>query len=140
MLTAITNNLDKAVKPGESIRDYSSTLLLAVVKGEEFIAGHLRGGLVGCLGDQGCSVLSAPDNVEFCNVTYFTAHCDAVTHLRIVKGELKERKGFALMSDGTAESLFHKKDRRFAPALTRMFNWFEHYSAHRIGQALEANL
>lgn len=44
------------------------------------------------------------------------------------------------MSDGAAESLFHKKEQRLAPAVTRMFDWFADYATSKIGRALKANL
>lgn len=140
VLMPVIRALGKAIQQGESLRDYSSTLLLAAVKGEEFIVGHLGDGVVGCLDDHGCFVMSFPDNVEFCNVTYFTTHDTAFNHLRVIRGELKGRKGFVLMSDGAAESLYERSGQRLAPAVARMFNWFQYHSPRKIGCAVEDNL
>ena len=104
------------------IDDLASTLLLAAVSEENFLLIHLGDGVIGYLNDEGLKTVSAPDNGEFSNETFFTTSSDAIVHLRIYKGAIKNISGFILMSDGTEQSLYNKRKKTLAVGVKRLLH------------------
>lgn len=104
------------------IKDLASTLLLAAVSDENFFLAHLGDGVIGYINDSGLKTVSVPDNGEFANETVFVTSDNAASHLRIYKGKLKTISGFILMSDGTEQSLYHKRAKTLAPAVKRLMH------------------
>jgi serine/threonine protein phosphatase PrpC len=90
------------------ISDLASTLIFVAVKGESFIAGHLGDGVIAYCRDQKIRAAKRPDNGEFANSTSFVTSLNASKRLHLFKGELNGITGFALMSDGTAESFYKR--------------------------------
>jgi serine/threonine protein phosphatase PrpC len=84
-------------------------------------------------------LLSPPDNGEFINETYFVTSSSYKTRFRIFKGELDQICGFILMSDGTCESLFDKKNRKVAPILLTLLNWLDNFPIEEVNIALTEN-
>lgn len=70
-------------------------------------------------------VVMPPENGEYVNETWMTTSQEASSHLRELSYDLDNVQGFVLMSDGTASSLYDKKNQRFAPALLKIFKMIE---------------
>ncbi|WP_174733509.1 PP2C family serine/threonine-protein phosphatase [Mesobacillus harenae] len=122
------------------IKQYASTLLFIAIKGDQYVAGHIGDGLIGKEQDGELKVFSFPENGQFVNTTFFVTSEDAWKHFRLYKGLVGTAAGFVLMSDGTAESLFNKKEERLAPAITRMFEWLRDHPSQKISAVLANNL
>ncbi len=104
------------------IRDLASTLLLAAVNETSFILAHIGDGVIGFLDGGRLKVASTPDNGEYCNVTTFVTSAEALSSMRLFKGELKDKDAFVLMSDGTEQSLYHKSSKTLASVIVRLMH------------------
>ena len=111
------------------MKDLASTLLLVAVKDNRFIALHLGDGVVGAEVKTGrrpgrTRLLSAPNNGEFSNETYFVTSDDAEKQMRVYRGLTsfgpQAITGFILMSDGPENTLYHKATRSMAPACSKL--------------------
>lgn len=107
---------------GCELKDLASTILLAAVGGEKFFLAHLGDGVIGYLRADGLKIASEPDNGEFSNETVFVTSENAAERLKIFRGDIKSISGFVLMSDGTEQSLFDKRNRSLAPAIKRLMH------------------
>lgn len=105
-----------------SIHDLSSTLLLAAVNEDSFILAHIGDGVIGYLDKDKLKVASTPDNGEFSNVTTFVTSGEALTSMRLFKGELKNKDAFVLMSDGTEQSFYHKPSKTLAGVIVKLMH------------------
>lgn len=125
-----SETIKKANVLGCPIIELSATLTFVAVTGDICILGNLGDGVVVMLQNGEPKVLIGQERGEFANETVFLTSSRANEHLRIIKEPLGPREGFAIMSDGAAESLYQRYDSTLAPALTRIFSWFkEHTSA-----------
>ena len=113
---------EEAELRGCTLKDLASTLLVAAVDDENFFLAHLGDGVIGYLDDAGLKVASTPDNGEFSNETFFTTSANAAAHMRIYKGKLKNISGFVLMSDGTEQSLYNKRNKTLATGVKRLLH------------------
>lgn len=105
-----------------TLKDLASTLLVAAVGDGKFFLAHLGDGVIGYLSDAGLKTASAPDNGEFSNETVFVTSSTAAERLRIFKGDIKKISGFILMSDGSEQSLYNKRNKNLAPAVKRLMH------------------
>jgi len=133
---------EKSEDLGVALKELSSTLLFVSVKNNNYIAGHIGDGLIGCYLDGNTEVLSFPENGEYSNQTYFTTSKKAKDYFRIYKGELSSINGFILMSDGSYESLFDKNKKKLTAANKTFFSWIEDKdnSQKKVEEALHSNL
>jgi serine/threonine protein phosphatase PrpC len=122
-----------------NLKDFATTLLFACVKDNRFIAGHIGDGILACLSNNNLTVLSPPDNGEFVNETYFITSNSYKSRFRLFKGSLDDIDGFVLMTDGTCESLFDKKEKKVAPIVLTLFDWLHNYSMEEVNEALRDN-
>ncbi len=107
-----------------NIGDFAGTLLFVARREEhdEWIVGHLGDGVVAAIDADGLpGAISHPQNGEFANVTYFYTDADADQRLRLFR--VTGVRGVALMSDGTAHSLYRPADRTVSGAIGRLFEW-----------------
>lgn len=118
--TIQTSLLKEAQTHKCSIRDLSSTLLLAAVNDNNFILVHIGDGVIGYLDGDKLKIASLPDNGEFSNETIFVTSREAIVSMRIFKGALKNIDGFVLMSDGTEQSLYHKQSKTLARVIIKL--------------------
>ena len=105
-----------------ALKDLASTLLVAAVGGGKFFLAHLGDGVIGYLNEDGLKVATTPDNGEFSNETVFVTSTTAAARMRIFKGALKNISGFILMSDGSEQSLYNKRNKTLAPAVKRLMH------------------
>lgn len=104
------------------LKDLASTLMFVAVKDEQFIISHIGDGVVGYLKDDKLRVASQPENGEFTNTTVFTTSKDALTTMKLIKGNIGDIQGFVLMSDGTEVSLYSKREKKLADVLKKIMN------------------
>ncbi len=123
ILSVALQSLTDATKIHDcTLKDLASTLLVAAVGDGKFFLAHLGDGVIGYLNDAGLKTASVPDNGEFSNETVFVTSSDAAAHMRIYKGALKTISGFILMSDGSEQSLYNKRNKNLAPAVKRLMH------------------
>ena len=123
LLQMIRNSLSEEAQVREcSIRDLSSTLLLAAVDEDNFILAHIGDGVIGYLDGDKLKIASTPDNGEFSNETTFVTSGEALSSMRLFKGELKNKDGFVLMSDGAEQSLYHKQSKSLASVIVKLMH------------------
>lgn len=116
----LANINEKANELECTIKDLASTLLVVAVKDEKFIIVHIGDGVIGYLDDTGLKVASAPSNGEHANETYFVTSRDAITSMKLFKGECKNKSGFVIMSDGTEQSLYNKRTNTLSKAVYKL--------------------
>lgn len=124
------------------IHALASTLLFVAHKGNRFLAGHIGDGLIARIDEAGTPhTLSPPDNGEFANTTVFVTDPTTVERLRLFHGGPEQRtSGYAVMSDGCAESLYHKRTGNPAPAIGKLLSWNQELSRKKMDGILAANL
>lgn len=115
--------------PDLSIKSLASTLLFVAIREDRYVIGHIGDGFIAALYENAEGRISAepvhnvgmPENGRFVNETYFVTDDNMTDHLRLSSGNLETDKGsitsFALMSDGTADVLWMKKERKFRDGL-----------------------
>jgi len=124
-----------------NIKDLSSTLLFVVIKNNQFIIGHIGDGIIGTLNKENkIQIISYPENGEYANSTFFTTSIKYKQRLRIIKGNIKNTEGFILMSDGSEESLFDKKNKLLSDINIQIINWLKNNSEKKVEDALYNNL
>lgn len=102
------------------IQDLASTLLFVAVKDERFILGHIGDGIIGYVKNDQIKIASFPNNGEFSNETQFATSKNAHHYMNMIKGELNGITGFILMSDGTADSLYNKREKKLADVIKKI--------------------
>lgn len=101
-------------------RDLASTLLVVAVKDNRYILMHIGDGVIGYSKNGELKIASHPENGEFVNTTVFTTSSEAIMTMRIIKGKLGTIDSFILMSDGTEVSLYDKRKKTLADALSKI--------------------
>ena len=123
------------------LHDLASTLLFVAFKRGRCVAGHIGDGVIFIRdGDGGVTVLSDPANGEFANATYFITDRHARRRLKLFHRTTIDRFDAMLASDGTAESLFDRKNKLAGPAVARLFDWARTLPAGKMQQILHDNL
>jgi hypothetical protein len=142
ILKFIERELEKVAKNrGIDFNELSSTLLFVAIKGDNVIVGHIGDGVIGKLNkDNELSVLSYPETGEYANSTFFTTSKGYKRRLRLIRGKIKNIKGFILMSDGTEESLYNKQKKTLADINKNLIRWLDKYSENRVEDVLYSNL
>lgn len=137
----IESSLNEISNENISFKDLSSTLLFVAIKSNKFIIGHLGDGVIGMLDKfNHLKVISKPDNGEFSNATYFTTSISYPNRLRLIKGILKNSRGFIIMSDGCQESLYDKRTETLSEINKELINWLENNNEKEVEKALFYNL
>lgn len=141
IIHAIRTRLGRKASLLESTKDaLSSTLLFLAIKGDKFIMGHIGDGVICGEINGDLELLSAPENGEFVNTTYFVTSRNYERHFRITHGNVSNYTSFFLMSDGAAEALFHKKEHTFSPALKTFASWLDTYQSNQVSEAIKSNM
>jgi hypothetical protein len=122
MLHEVTDNHIKALATELEcdVRALASTLLVVAVSESSYLIMHIGDGVIGYLEDGEVNVASYPKNGEFSNITTFVTSSNALESMEIIKGDLKSISGFILMSDGTAESLYHRQTKSLSRAVIKL--------------------
>tara|TARA_B100000963_G_scaffold279659_1_gene248126 strand:- start:9150 stop:9920 length:771 start_codon:yes stop_codon:yes gene_type:complete len=117
------NEINLFKKNGHSINDYASTLLFVAQKDENFFFGHIGDGGIGLKQGKKIELISAPENGETANSTFFITSDDAKHRIRFKKGKLKKNNSFVLMSDGAFDCVFDKSSLVFTNVLYQFIDW-----------------
>lgn len=125
-----------------SLEDLACTLMFVAHHRGRYLAGHLGDGFIARLTDAGgVEAFSRPDNGEFSNTTVFVTDPSAPLRFRITRGEGEGPGGFAIMSDGTAESRYQKASGVPAVgAIQKLLNWNASLPKSQMEAILAANL
>lgn len=142
---AILERIDRALRDLSMIKaapisEFSSTIMFAATHGDSFFAGHLGDGVIIYERDGKSGPLTLPSKGEHANETVFTTSPQAKLSLNLTRGALTGITSFALMSDGSAEVLFGRRDQVVAPALKAMWSWLDRASPNDVSDALKQNL
>lgn len=121
-------------------RALASTLLVAAVCGERYLLLHLGDGVIAYRRGGQLRTASAPENGEYANCTHFTTSPRLEQHLRLYKGELRGIDGFVLMSDGSAASLYNKRQKCPAPVLGYLMDCCTWLPADRVESMVRDSL
>jgi hypothetical protein len=131
----------KAAKFGCDTNDLACTLLFVAYSKGRYLAGHLGDGVIVNIDPQGqTQTLSPPENGEFANTTLFLTDPKAASRLRLYRGQIDATNGFAIMSDGSAESLYQKSSGAPAPAVQRLLEWHATLPGKKFKTVLSDNL
>ena len=160
ILEGISKNLSQKAKLlNFPVLEFSSTLLFVGVKDNRYLAGHIGDGLIGYFENKKVKTLSYPENGDSPNKTFFTTGDNAINYFRIYKADkdyytdyypigsqesikkdrlkisaikkLNNITGFILMSDGSYDCLFDKKEKRLQEGnIKRLFSWLEDQNIH----------
>jgi hypothetical protein len=122
------------------IRELASTLAFVAVKQGRFIAGNLGDGVIGCERQGQLEVLCHPQRGEFANQTYFLTSNQAARCFALTKGDCRNISAFSLMSDGTADAFYQRRDKMLSRGVQQVSRWLEHYPVSQIARQLEKNL
>jgi len=123
ILDAIVERLEATAKDHEcEVRDLSSTLLAVAICDNRYLMIHIGDGVIGYLEDNELKVASHPDNGEHSNITTFVTSNNALTSMRIIRGNITGIVGFVLMSDGTCDSLYHKQTETLAKVIIKLLD------------------
>lgn len=106
-----------------NIKELASTFLLVAVKEDKCLISHIGDGLIGYLKSGELKIASQPENGEFANTTTFVTSKDAISAMKLFKANCNGIDGFVLMSDGTAESFYYKRNGTLATVLIKMLHW-----------------
>lgn len=141
ILSEITRGLNSvARRSGVAAPSLATTLLFGAFKEGRYLAGHLGDGAIALVDAENvATALSSPDNGEYPNSTYFVTDDGAEDRLRLYWGTLS-RGGLVLMSDGTAEVLYHRQSRSMAPAVSELVSWTRRFRRPKVEAALRTNL
>lgn len=120
--------------------ELSSTLLFVAIKGTKMLVGHLGDGVICGEVDRELVLLSAPENGEFANSTFFVTSRNYEEHFRIYRGNASDFHSIFLMSDGAAEALFHKKEHTFSAALKTFASWLDEHTPEEVNAAIKSNM
>lgn len=101
-------------------KDLAATMLVVAVKDDRFIIAHIGDGVIGYLDGDTLKVASAPCNGEHANETFFVTSRDAINTMNLFKGKVNNIAGFVLMSDGTEQSLYNKKNNTLSNAVVKL--------------------
>lgn len=104
------------------LKELASTFLMVAVKEDKFLISHIGDGVIGYLKSGELKIASKPENGEFANTTTFVTSKDAISTMKLFKGNSESINAFVVMSDGTAESFYYKKDATLAPVLIKMMH------------------
>lgn len=121
ILATVGDCLQKLSKEKKcSVKDLASTLLFVAEKSGMFVICHIGDGVIGYLKEGKVMVASHPENGEFANTTVFTTSGSAITTMKLLKGSTNQISGFVLMSDGTENSFYNKREKRLSSSLARL--------------------
>lgn len=121
-------------------RDCASTLLVVAVTDDRFILMHIGDGVIGYIKQSQLKVASLPENGEFSNVTVFTTSPEALSTMKLLKGNLGEIDSFVMMSDGTQAGLYSKREKRLSSALLKVADYVRYFPEVTVHDMLKQSL
>jgi serine/threonine protein phosphatase PrpC len=130
-----------SISDGANAQDYSCTLLFCATDGEKLILGQVGDGCIGLMHRRRGMILAfEPDKGEYINETTFVTAKVATKVMKIKKQKIGLIDGAILMSDGSSEALYDRKNAVFSSVVDRMIKWLDKYGRKRVDEAIESNL
>ena len=134
------NEINSTKKSEHSINDYATTLLFVAQKDDNFFYGHLGDGGIGLKQGKKIKLISAPENGETANSTFFITSDDAKDRIRLKKGKLKKNNSFVLLSDGAFDCVFDKSSLVFTNVLYQFIDWTKNEKELDVSAAILKNI
>lgn len=136
----ILEKLEKeAIRLSCSLDDLAGTAMFVAIKGDTSLIFHIGDGVIGYFKGEEIKVASAPTNGEFINSTTFVTSKSALQNAKLIKTGVENIKGFVLMSDGTAESFYDRKEKGLSSVLKKIMDWNSSLSREEMSLALKNN-
>lgn len=140
MIQLIIKKIEKIKPKKNNIKDYASTLLFIATHKDRYILGHLGDGAIGLKRGKKVRILSAPENGETENSTFFYTSDSAVNRIRLKKGKVNQDTTFILMSDGAFECIYDKSDQQFTNAIYSFIDWTKEEDEKKVSAAILKNI
>lgn len=138
IITHIIKNLKVNAQEHQcELKDLASTLLFVAIKDNRFIIGHIGDGIIGYLKNDNILVASKPNNGEFINSTFFVTSSKAIENMKLLKGDIKDITGFVLMSDGSADSFYIKREGQLADTTKKIIKWTSAIEEEKIHELIK---
>ncbi len=134
LITEIRIQLHAAAREMKcEFESFASTLLFFATDGVNFLAGNVGDGLVGVIDEHNhASTLLVPENGNFLNESFFVTDDDCKSHLRFLYGKFSQSSIYFLMTDGSCDCLYNRREKTFASALDVFADWMRRYDDHRL--------
>jgi len=132
--------VERAVVHDARPEELTCTLLFVVVSGARWLAGQVGDGVIACRDGDTLRAVFPPVRGPFLNTTVFVTSAHARAAMQMTCGVCGDDAGFALLSDGSAESLHRRGDDRVAPAVGRLVGWLDAHAPDAVAVALSTNL
>lgn len=120
--TLVEDARARGCDPPARLRDFASTLVGVAIGPEGGACAHVGDGVIVRRGDAGWTMLSAPENGEYADTTYFVTDEEWSGHLRVTPVGA-DCATVVLMSDGAGEIAI-QNDAPFAGFLEPMHGFF----------------
>lgn len=140
--TDLIEYLTKAVEDEDPDLIAKATLLLvAATKDGRDIIVHIGDGfIIGIDYENDIYTISAPENGDEPNQTFFLSDAWAKDHLRIKLIEESDNMGFLLCSDGSSEALVDRINMGYAKAIYKLFQSLKLMTGQQVSEMIETNL
>jgi hypothetical protein len=130
----------EADRTGGTLSDFATTLLFASCDGRRFIVGQLGDGMIAVQEGERVVPFCEPMKGEYKNETVFVTSPGAERFFSISTGACDSVMSFVLMSDGSADSLYHRPSRSFAQAVSTLATWLDNHSPADVVEALNESI
>jgi serine/threonine protein phosphatase PrpC len=137
--TALFAIEEQAKLNGGIPKDYACTIVAILVSKEKAVTVHLGDGVIASVVQGLPIVLSPPENGEFKNEVVLVTSAKAKQKLRIQVIELSPfLTSFALMTDGSQESLYERRTNSVSQVVEQMAGWLDQNDPEEVGHGIEA--
>ena len=132
----------KSRQLGCSVSALAATLAFVAVDSakQSVLCGNLGDGIVAGRRQRQIEIIIPPYRGEFVNQTVFVTSDDCYDNLRISRDLGNGYDGFAIMSDGSAESLYTRKTQSLSPAILTIMAWFDNNPPCEVAHAIASNV
>jgi serine/threonine protein phosphatase PrpC len=124
-------------------KNLASTLLFVCIDITNFkyLVAHIGDGIIFKESKNEVYVLSHPFKGEFANSTIFTTSKYSAYKMRVQSGEITSDTGFLICSDGAAEALYDRAQKKPNYKLSKqILSWLDNYSEEEVNKAIVSNL
>lgn len=119
LFSELTNKIHESSMDTEEM---AATLVFVYVDGDDYYCGHMGDGGIILMQDNKSYLLSAPENGEYINETFFFPSSDE-SHFRIKSGKISGETTFILSSDGVFDLLFDTETQQAMDACKILESW-----------------
>jgi hypothetical protein len=110
--------------PAGALRDYATTLLVALMRGQRFCAAQVGDGAIVVMAGDEIETVTVPDHGEYINESTFLSSADYLDRAQVVVRDSAEIEGIGLLSDGLQLlALDLQTGQAFAPFFRPLFRF-----------------